>query len=619
MSGKFMRVKKVTIPMLTLILMTTQLMGCASVTQEQASSMVSDMPLVQVEVSEPENSATDNTSGNTSTVVEQEEKVEPLKWVPLSVLSSYSGIRSATKEALGVQAFEGSVFIDLEGHKELNNTLFNALRNEEFAKIQLGDDAITSKILEAVDKTFTDIEESDKSAAFFNSFWSLLPEEDNNDTTEFKGSKALTKAQAMTLLTRATTQVEKDNQPKTDEAFEKAVGNTAYTDYAAYVNEKAYLNTKDGTLNDKNFTKNMTRAEYIYLCLNKVFTADELNKVDISKVALKDCKAGTDTDLEKAISNPNNGLPEKLFKVLQQANALGIIDSETRWDESITKTEAIDIFVETVQAYNKQNGYAVKQEKPKEDVDLTAKAKASYARLKDKVTLDESAYVKEYVRLAEQGFEETEIEKMILAEFGKREKPVIEEKPQPQWTEQSITQTTYYVNSDYVNSREKAIQGSTIVKQYRLNDVVTVIATTNTGYMKLQDGSFIHSDYLSTTKVEVQKPSNMTTGTTSTTNNNTSTGTTTGTTNNYKPFTGERQKPTADTKIIGERQTGADRFNEERSGYWVQTDGGKFWFCEQNGGYYRSMEDALNYKPCATATEIFPNRDYSGFDDIRLS
>lgn len=608
MSGKFMRVKKVTIPMLTLILMTTQLMGCASVTQEQASSMVSDMPLVQVEVSEPENSATDNTSGNTSTVVEQEEKVEPLKWVPLSVLSSYSAIRSATKEALGIQAFEGSIFIDLEGHKELNNTLFNALCNEEFAKTQLSDDKITSQILEAVDKTFTDIEESDKSAAFFNSFWSLLPEEDNNDTTEFKGSKALTKAQAMTLLTRATTQVEKDNQPKVDEAFEKAVGDTPYTDYAAYVNEKAYLNTKDGTLNDKNFTKNMTRAEYIYLCLNKVFTADELNKVDISKVALKDCKAGTDTDLEKAISNPNNGLPEKLFKVLQQANALGIIDSETRWDESITKTEAIDIFVETVQAYNKQNGYAVKQEKPKEDVDLTAKAKASYARLKDKVTLDESAYAKEYVRLAEQGFEETEIEKMILAEFGKRETPVIEEKPQPQWTEQSITQTTYYVNSDYVNSREKAIQGSTIVKQYRLNDVVTVIATTNTGYMKLQDGSFIHVDYLSKNKIEeVQKPSNTNTGSTNTGSTNT------GTTTTVKPipYTGKLKEPEEGVTKLSE-ETIVTVMNRQMPVYKVQTETGVYWYLPAGGAYFPTKEDAIKSTNEVPSWKVLPSKYKEG-------
>ena len=34
-----------------------------------------------------------------------------------------------------------------------------------------------------------------------------------------------------------------------------------------------------------------------------------------------------------------------------------------------------------------------------------------------------------------------------------------------------------------------------------MNDKVTVTAKTDTGYFKLSDGSFIHSDYLSDSKV----------------------------------------------------------------------------------------------------------------------
>jgi hypothetical protein len=46
-------------------------------------------------------------------------------------------------------------------------------------------------------------------------------------------------------------------------------------------------------------------------------------------------------------------------------------------------------------------------------------------------------------------------------------------------------------------SRAEAIIGSTIVGEYGQGTQVSVIAVTNTGYYKLADGTFIHSDYLS--------------------------------------------------------------------------------------------------------------------------
>lgn len=185
----------------------------------------------------------------------------------------------------------------------------------------------------------------------------------------------------------------------------------------------------------------------------------------------------------------------------------------------------------------------------------------------------------------------------------------IEENPTPQWTETALT-GTYYINSNYVNSREKAIAGSNVVKQYKLNDVVTVIAKTDTGYYKLKDGEFIHGDYLSTSKIEQPTSSSSTPSSSSSTSTSTKP---------VKPFTGTPKTPAAEAKIIGELESGVNRFNEERKGYWVETDGGKFWFCINNGGYYRSMEDAMNCKPSAKMPEVFPNTDYSGFSNIHLS
>ena len=70
------------------------------------------------------------------------------------------------------------------------------------------------------------------------------------------------------------------------------------------------------------------------------------------------------------------------------------------------------------------------------------------------------------------------------------------------WTEQAVNKVMY-VNTNGIYSRKYAIQGSTTVKQYKLNDKVTVVALTNTDYYKLNDGSFIHKDYLSSSEIVI--------------------------------------------------------------------------------------------------------------------
>ena len=75
-------------------------------------------------------------------------------------------------------------------------------------------------------------------------------------------------------------------------------------------------------------------------------------------------------------------------------------------------------------------------------------------------------------------------------------------KPAPEWTETKASGTKY-VNTDCY-SRKKAVLGADTVKLYSVNDKVTVTAKTDTGYFKLNDGSFIHGDYLSDSKVTVQ-------------------------------------------------------------------------------------------------------------------
>lgn len=595
--------KKTLLSALVVIALTAQLAGCSgNTTDELVNNSSSDISDSESSLLSAEQSA--ESSSDLSEQQDDPQEIISFEWQAISELDKYPTIRKATNLALNITLSKGSVYIDLEGHQQLNNTLLNALRNKEFGETQLNNEAILAQITKAVNETFTDIEESDEKAAFFNSYWYLLPDE-AGEVAEFKGSQLLTRAQAMTLVMRAITPVETGRKPKTDNAFTAAVGDTVYTDYASYLNSKAYLNTLDGTLNEGYFNGKMSRAEYIYLCLNSVFSSDEIGSIDITKANLSDCIKGNVTDLVAAVENPDNGVPEGLYNAIASANVLGIISSETRWDEPITKTEAIDMFVATVQAYNNQYGYIVDLETAQENAALKEKAKASYAKLKEQLTIDESGYVSEYVRMAEQGATEPDIEADMLARYGKDQSPVVDKKD-PTWTETAAS-GTYYINST-CSSRAKAIQGSDVVKQYKVNDQVSVVAKTDTGYYKLADGEFIHGDYLSTSKVTTQQPNG----------GNNNNGGSTGSGELKHPFTGEKKKPSEEVTKVSEEQTGVNKRGYEIIGYYVDAPGGKFFFDETTGTYYWSFEDCLNGKQPAGSSAVFKS-DNSVGNGIHLS
>ena len=68
-----------------------------------------------------------------------------------------------------------------------------------------------------------------------------------------------------------------------------------------------------------------------------------------------------------------------------------------------------------------------------------------------------------------------------------------------EWGEEAFSATMYVNQSCY--SRIKALMGSDAVKQYTYGEAVNVVAKTDTGYYKLNDGEYIHGDYLSETEL----------------------------------------------------------------------------------------------------------------------
>ena len=81
-----------------------------------------------------------------------------------------------------------------------------------------------------------------------------------------------------------------------------------------------------------------------------------------------------------------------------------------------------------------------------------------------------------------------------------------------EWNETAIDQVMYTTENCYARKIPKL--GAETVKQYLVGTEVKIVAHTDTGYYKLEDGSFIHEDYLSeekpaettTAKPETTKP-----------------------------------------------------------------------------------------------------------------
>ena len=346
-----MKIKRVIIPTITMLVIASQLFGCASASKKDAYNMLQESTEIELEYAVPDYDS------NT-----EESKVELLPWLQLSSLETHPELRTAFEELIGVTTEEdgtksGVVYTDENGDRNQNNTLFNALGNTSFTINYIRDAEQIEKLEEIANNEYTDIEENQGVSAVINAYFELLPDQEDG---QFDGDATISRAQAMALLMRATTPVNEAQAPEEDADFIKAVGETQYTNFAAPMNEYTYLNTSTG-LNDKTFNTTMSRGEYIYLLAKYIYgdtyaqRMEEAGKEDESlstDVKLTTIKDGGDISLQEAINNVENGLPTDMYQTLARAVALGFITEDNlNWDEAITKSEAITLFIDAAEVY----------------------------------------------------------------------------------------------------------------------------------------------------------------------------------------------------------------------------------------------------------------------------
>lgn len=352
-----MRVKRFIIPTLTAVIIASQLMGCAAMTQSELLQAINNGDQIEIEVIEPD------------FVVDEQGQETALSWTELASLTTNADLRSGWDDTLGIirtdEGKNGVFYVNEAGDNENNNTLKVVMHNRAFVQSLESEDNLTA-LADASLKNYADIEDNETMKAVYmgiNGYFNLLPD---NEPNYANPDSSLMRNEFMAMVYRADTPVQ---EITADENFATAVGQSDYNIYAQGVNDNAYLSTEDKNLDNLTYNGAISRAEAIYLIVNRYFSED-FNSVDLnsSKSSLTDAKDGGDIatkqkfiendkmkdrwrayELQYAIQNPDDGLPTDLYKALVVANQKGLISATTRWDEAITRSEAVELLVTALQ------------------------------------------------------------------------------------------------------------------------------------------------------------------------------------------------------------------------------------------------------------------------------
>jgi len=346
-----MKIKKILVPAMALVMMLAPLTGCEK----------------------------DNNKNNGSSFVDAsaESKSVPaeITWTMLEKMTSYPNIRKIVDTEFGNYTLDsgekkGSFYKNPEGE----NTLFTVF-SYEFVSKTLDELSLTadSEIVKNIAIDYKDVNEDDYREALINAYFELLPDDDT-----FNGNLLLSKAESMAMVMRAITPVKSITATPGFEEAVKCEEGSIYNTYIAYAEPMAdyiYTTASGKNLYAENFSGAMTRGEFIYMVINAIYGVDELATYNPSEASsVNDCEKGVvwglsgegerDKALNLAINSKstdeNKGkAPEEIYRAVAFANENGIIGSESRWESNISKSEAIEILVNTILSYYESHSDAM--------------------------------------------------------------------------------------------------------------------------------------------------------------------------------------------------------------------------------------------------------------------
>ncbi|MBQ8327964.1 MAG: hypothetical protein IJX86_12955 [Lachnospiraceae bacterium] len=360
MSGKFMKVRKICVSTLTMLIIASQLCGCASSTQKEMLNMYNNNQSIMIELAEP---------------ISQEQGTEVhVEWTELAALNNYEAFRMTVDDALGITAQgengkNGVLYVDLQENHTNNSTLFNAFANQKFRDNVWNNSDASQAIIGAAQSIYTDVE-SDKAAllAGYNAYYNLLNDSEPGYANMYS---TITRLEAMSMIFKADTPV---YEIAVNEQFASAVENDTLAPYAQELNDYSFLKADNLSLDGNTANGTITRAEFVYMIVQRYF-ADDYAKVTGKESCYSDAKNGGDvateiglitTDKETGAITVQNrcesyelsyciqvekaGMPEELYRAMVVAQQRGLITgSECRWSDGLIKGEALTILTN---AYN---------------------------------------------------------------------------------------------------------------------------------------------------------------------------------------------------------------------------------------------------------------------------
>jgi len=469
-----MKIKKILVPAMALVMMLAPLTGCEK----------------------------DNNKNNGSSFVDAsaESKSVPaeITWTMLEKMTSYPNIRKIVDTEFGNYTLDsgekkGSFYKNPEGE----NTLFTVF-SYEFVSKTLDELSLTadSEIVKNIAIDYKDVNEDDYREALINAYFELLPDDDT-----FNGNLLLSKAESMAMVMRAITPVKSITATPGFEEAVKCEEGSIYNTYIAYAEPMAdyiYTTASGKNLYAENFSGAMTRGEFIYMVINAIYGVDELATYNPSEASsVNDCEKGVvwglsgegerDKALNLAINSKstdeNKGkAPEEIYRAVAFANENGIIGSESRWESNISKSEAIEILVNTILSYYESNPDAMYDQANGGSTEMLEVAGKALWDKQDKndMSCTEEEFIADYVEMLASGATEEQFAEGIDMDYSikwaEEEAKRIEEaqkkaeeeakKAEEEAAKQEEQQEVVYAEPDYSYEEDNSYYEEPVVEEY---------------------------------------------------------------------------------------------------------------------------------------------------------
>ncbi len=299
MSGKFMKVRRIAVSTLTVLMIASQLTGCAGVTKQEAADMMGRNDTIEIEIAEPSNN-------------NSEAQLYSAKWVELGSLDTYPEFREKVDAWFGIEQTEtgktGCIYEDMNGETTNNSVFKYAVANRTFEYMLYEDAVSMRKLVELGKELYVDVEtDTEALGAFIDAYFGLF----NNGEKEFHGNQVLTRGEFLAGLYKTANPVK---ELEADPDFN-------YDSNSAFVKEMLAYSYID-EMDEATYNGTITRAEAVYAVMSMLYSEkldnipDGLVSEDFEDVVKGESSENHAEALSKALQNPDGGVPLELYKAL---------------------------------------------------------------------------------------------------------------------------------------------------------------------------------------------------------------------------------------------------------------------------------------------------------------